>query len=56
MSKPSLSKVALRAQLEAAPANYRGHVTHCPPAPPPEPDREELDHNDEDEDETMTGR
>jgi len=28
-----LSKEELRAQLEAALANYHGPVTHCPPAP-----------------------
>ena len=44
MSKPTLSKAALRAQLEAALANYRGPVMLCPPALSPEPDRgEELD-------------
>jgi hypothetical protein len=37
-SKPTSSKVVLRAQLEAALANYHGPVTLCPPAPPPAPD------------------
>ena len=44
MSKLTSNKAALRAQLEAALANY--HVTGwvCPPAAPPEPDRDrELD-------------
>ena len=48
MSKPTLSKAALRAELEAALANYHGPITLCPPAPAPEPDREGLDLNDED--------
>jgi hypothetical protein len=66
MSTLPLSKAALRAQLEAALANYRGTVTRCPPAPPSEADREELDLDDEeldfdDEDEAadedaVTGR
>ena len=30
MAKPLLSKEELRAQLEAALANYHGPVTHCP--------------------------
>jgi hypothetical protein len=35
MGKPTLSKAAtLRAQLEAALANYRGPVKRCPAAPP----------------------
>jgi hypothetical protein len=38
-SKPPSSKAVLRAQLEAALANYHGPVTLCPPAPPLEPDR-----------------
>jgi hypothetical protein len=42
MAKPVLSKEELRAQLEAALANYHGPVTHCPPAPRPEPEPEEL--------------
>jgi hypothetical protein len=33
MSKPMLSKAALRAELEAALANYHGPVTLCPPHP-----------------------
>jgi hypothetical protein len=43
------SKAALRAQLEAALANYRGPVTQCPPAPPPEPDCEKIDFDDDDD-------
>jgi hypothetical protein len=35
----SSSKAVLRAELEAAMANYRGQVTLCPPAAPPEPAR-----------------
>jgi hypothetical protein len=50
MSKPTLSKAALRAQLEAALANYHGPVPLCPPAPPPDPDRgDERDLVNEDE-------
>jgi hypothetical protein len=60
MSKPTLSKAALRAQLEAALANYHGPVTLCPPAPPPEPDRdEELDdlvNEDEVDEDAVTGQ
>jgi hypothetical protein len=48
MTKPALSKAELRAQLEAALANYHGPVTHCPPALQPEPEPEEVD-LDEDE-------
>ena len=49
MAKPLLSKKELRAQLEAALANYHGPVTHCPPArrPEPEPEPEELDREDD---------
>ena len=49
MAKPLLSKEELRAQLEAALANYHGPVTHCPPAPRPEPEAEpeELDLEDD---------
>ena len=59
MSTLPLSKEPLRAQLEAALANYRGTVTRCPPAPPSGPDREELDLDDEDEaadEDAVTGR
>jgi len=50
MSKPTSGKAVLRAQLEAALANYHGPVTLCPPAPPPGPDRgDELDLVDDDE-------
>ncbi len=42
------SKAALRAELEAALANYRGPVKQCPP--PPEPVfEEELEALDDDE-------
>ncbi len=44
------SKAALRAELEAALANYRGPVKQCPAALPPEPVFEEnLEVLDEDE-------
>ncbi len=44
------SKAALRAELEAALAHYRGPVKQCPAAPPPEPVfEEELEALDEDE-------
>ena len=58
-SKPPSSKAMLRAQLEAALANYHGPVTVCPPAAPPEPDRgNELDLVDDDEvdEDAVTGR
>jgi hypothetical protein len=45
------SKAALRSELEAALANYRGLVKQCPAAPPPELIVEEdelLDDQDED--------
>ena len=41
------SKAALRAELEAALANYRGAVKKCPAAPPPEKELETLDDEDE---------
>ena len=48
------SKAALRAELEAALANYRGPVKQCPAAPPPELVFEEelapLDDDETDED------
>ncbi len=48
MSGPTLSKAALRAELEAALANYHGPVTLCPPAPPHrEEELEPLDDVDE---------
>ena len=50
MAKPVLSKEELRAQLEAALANYHGPVMHCPPAPRPEPEPEELDLDDDERD------
>jgi len=50
MRVPTSSKAVLRAELEAALANYRGPVTLCPPAAPPEPDRRgALDLIDDDE-------
>jgi hypothetical protein len=58
-SKPTSSKAVLRAQLEAAVANYQGRVTLCPPAPPPEHDRDDelaiVDDDEVDED-GMIGR
>jgi hypothetical protein len=36
-------KAELRAQLEAALANYQGPVTHCPPTSAPEPEELDLD-------------
>ena len=49
-SKPPSSKAMLRAELEAALANYHGPVKVCPPAAPPEADRgNELDLADDDE-------
>ena len=38
-----LTKAELRAQLEAALANYKGPVTHCPPGTPPNDDAEERE-------------
>ena len=58
-SKPTSSKAVLRAQLEAALANYHGPVTLCPPAPPPERDYgAELELVDDDvlDNNTVTGR
>ena len=47
---PTSSKAVLRAELEAALANYRGPVTLCPPAAPPELDRcDDLSVVDDDE-------
>ena len=50
MIKPALSKTELRAQFEAAVADYRGAVTYCPPGALPEPEPDALD-LDDDEDE-----
>jgi hypothetical protein len=55
------SKAALRAELEAALANYRGPVKQCPAAPPPEPlvfeeDLELLDDEDEPDGDVVPGR
>jgi hypothetical protein len=53
------SKAALRAELEAALANYRGPVKQCPAAPPPELVFEEgleaLDDEDEADDNIVPG-
>ena len=38
-----LTKAELRAQLEAALANYKGPVTHCPPGTPPNEDAEQRE-------------
>jgi len=57
MSKPTLSKAALRTQLEAALANCHGPVTLCPPAPSPEADRgKELDPFIDEDEVAVTGR
>jgi hypothetical protein len=57
MSKPILSKAALRAELEAALSNYHGPVTLCPPAPPPDRDDEPaLVDDDEVDEDALTGR
>jgi hypothetical protein len=45
---PTSSKAELRAELEAAMANYHGQITLCPPAAPPEPD-DALDLVEDDE-------
>jgi hypothetical protein len=49
------SKAALRAELEAALANYGGPVKQCPAAPPPEPELEALDDEDEADEEIVPG-
>jgi hypothetical protein len=53
------SKAALRAELEAALANYRGPVKQCPAAPPPELVFEEesgaLDDEDEADEDILPG-
>ena len=53
------SKAALRAELEAALANYRGPVKQCPAAPPPElvfeEELETLDDEDEGDEEVVPG-
>jgi hypothetical protein len=55
--KPTSSNAVLRAQLEAALANYHGPVTLCPPAPPPERDYgAELDLVDDDEEPSHRGQ
>ena len=54
------SKAALRAELEAALANYRGPVKQCPAAPPPEQVLEEelepVDDEDEADEDIVPGR
>jgi hypothetical protein len=58
-STPTSSKAVLRAELEAALANYHGGVKLCPPAAPPEPDRSDdlsLVDDDEVDDDPVTGR
>jgi hypothetical protein len=54
------SKAALRAELEAALANYRGPVKQCPAAAPPEPVWEEelepVDDEDEADEDIVPGR
>jgi hypothetical protein len=60
-SEPTSSEAVLRAQLEAALANYHGPVTLSPPAPPAEPDSDygaELDivNDDELDQDTVTGQ
>jgi hypothetical protein len=54
------SKAALRAELEAALANYRGPVKQCPAAPPPgqalEEELEPLDDEDEADELIVSGR
>ena len=53
------SKAALRAELEAALANYRGPVKQCPAAPPPElvfeGELEALDDEHEADEEVVPG-
>ena len=48
-------KAALRAELEAALATYRGPVKQCPAAPPPEEELEALDDEDEADEEVVPG-
>jgi hypothetical protein len=54
------SKAALRVELEAALANYRGPVKQCPAAPPPEhvleEELESLDDGDEADEDIVPGR
>ena len=54
------SKAALRAELKAALANYRGPVKQCPAAAPPEPVWEEelelVDDEDEADEDIVPGR
>ena len=56
---PTSSKAVLRAELEAALANYRGPVTLCPPAAPPSPDGSDdlsLVDDDEVDEDPVAGR
>ena len=53
-SKPTSSKALLRAQLEAALANYQGRVTLCPPAP--RDDELAIVDDDEVDEDGMIGR
>jgi len=59
MTAPTSSKAVLRAELEAALANYRGLVTLCPPAAPPSPDGSDdlsLVDDDEVDEDPVAGR
>ena len=59
MTAPTSSKAVLRAELEAAPATYRGPVTLCPPAAPPSPDGSDdlsLVDDDEVDEDPVAGR
>ena len=49
------SKAALRAELEAALANYGGSIKQCPAASSPEADLEALDDEDEADEEIVPG-
>jgi len=49
------SKAALRAELDAALASYRGPVKECPAAPPPEEDLESLDDEEDADEEIVPG-
>ena len=53
-SKPTSRKAVLRAQLEAAVANYQGRVTLCPPAP--RDDELAIVDDDEVDEDGMIGR
>ena len=49
------SKAALRAQLDAALADYRGPVKQCPAAPPPAEELETFDDEDEADEDIVPG-